>query len=348
MSFSRKEIVLSSIRHEETALCPYTFAWEHNCNIPERLDSYYGTDEWRRKFRNYIVRCGDLDDGRHVCEQGQTYRTDYFGSVWRTDLRPMHLEEPVLKEPTLKGYKFPDPELFFPTDWEKSARRTIAENGDCFLVVYGGFGLFERSWALRGFAESLMDCVAEPEFFGDLIAAIAEHYEKLLDRLLEFHIDGILFGDDWGDQRSVIMGPERWREFLKPHYARLYAKAKAAGKFVLTHCCGAVAEIIPDAIEIGLDVLESVQPEAYGMNPYELKNRFGDRLTFWGGLGSQSIIPYGNPKDLREEIRRLAAQMSKSGGYILAGSKSLQPDTPTKNVAAILEEFIALGEKDEK
>ena len=101
-------------------------------------------------------------------------------------------------------------------------------------------------------------------------------------------------------------------------------------------------------IEIGLDVLESVQPEARGMNPYELKAQFGDRITFWGGLGSQTIIPFGTPVQLREEIHKLASTMRKGGGYILAGAKLLQPETPTKNAAAILEEFIALGEENKQ
>ena len=131
---------------------------------------------------------------------------------------------------------------------------------------------------------------------------------------------------------------------LKPHYARLYAKAKNAGKYVLHHCCGSIAEIIPDLIEIGLDVLQSVQPEACGMNPYQLKDRFGDQLTFWGGLGSQSIIPFGTPEELRAEIRKLAGYMRKGGGYILSHAKALQPETPTANAAAILEEFMELGE----
>ena len=192
-----------------------------------------------------------------------------------------------------------------------------------------------------------MDSSLEPGFFSDLIAAISEHHMyPLVDRLLQLPVDGIYFGDDWGDQRGVIIGPERWREVFKPVYADLYGKVKKAGKFVLTHCCGSIIDIIPDVIEIGLDVLESVQPEARGMNPYQLKDRFGAQLTFWGGLGSQSIIPHGSPEELRAEIRKLGRHMVKDGGYILAGAKALQPETPTENAAAILEEFIALGEKE--
>jgi uroporphyrinogen decarboxylase len=107
----------------------------------------------------------------------------------------------------------------------------------------------------------------------------------------------------------------------------------------MSHSCGSVAEIVPDLIEIGLDVLESVQPEPVGMNPYELKRRYGNRITFWGGLGSQSTIPYAAPGQVRAEIDRLRREMSVGGGYILAPAKPLQPETPIANAVAVLEAF---------
>jgi len=343
MTIDRKAVVISAIKHEETALCPYTFGWDDE-RIAERLDRHYGSDNWRSQIRSYVAPCASADDGRHANEPGPKMRQDVYGSIWRADLRPFHLEEPVLKRPSLQGYQFPDPDLLFPDGWEQRARATIAEHSDCFTTARIGFGLFERSWGLRGFEQVLIDAVDEPNFFADLIAAIAAHQSQLLDRVLQLPIDGMMFSDDWGDQHGVIIGPDRWREVIKPHAAGLYAKARSAGKFVLTHCCGSIADIIPDVVEIGLDVLESVQPEARGMDPYQLKDRFGDELTFWGGLGSQSIIPFGTPDQLRGEIKKLAAHMRKGGGYILACAKDLQPETPTENAAAIVEEFIALGE----
>jgi len=307
MEIDRKETVISAITHKETALCPYTFGWEPYSDIDERLDSYYGSADWRKSFRNYIAVCTGLNeyDGQRVNRPGPVFRKDYFGSVWRTDFLPIQVVEPVLKSPSLRGYRFPDVGRFLTSEWERDAREALEKNADCFTVIGVAFGLFERSWSLRGFSELLMDSVAEPQFFADLIAAIAEqHFDKVFDRVLDLPVDGIFFGDDWGDQRGPIINPQQWREVLKPHYARLYAKVKNAGKYVLHHSCGSIVEFIPDLIDMGLDVLESVQPEAQGMNPYELKDRFGDQLTFWGGLGSQSIIPFGTPEALREEIRK--------------------------------------------
>ena len=112
----------------------------------------------------------------------------------------------------------------------------------------------------------------------------------------------------------------------------------------MSHSCGSVADIIPDLIEIGLDVLESVQPEAAGMNPYDLKKRFGSKITFWGCLGSQSTIHMGSPESIHAEVRKLSAEMSKNGGYILAPAKPLQPGTPTENAVAVVEALCSLNQ----
>ncbi|MBT3275484.1 MAG: hypothetical protein HN368_20175, partial [Spirochaetales bacterium] len=112
------------------------------------------------------------------------------------------------------------------------------------------------------------------------------------------------------------------------------------GKISILHCCGSVFDIMDDIIDIGLDVLESVQPEAAHMNPYELKKRWGDKITFWGGLGTQHTIPFGSPKEIVEEIRKLRSEMSKGGGYILAPAKPLRPEVSTENAVAVLEEFV--------
>jgi len=119
--------------------------------MSERLDTYFGTQEWRRWFRDYIVRVGVVEDDRRVYEKGPPFRTDHYGSVWRSDKRPVHLAEPVLRQPSLQGYSFPDPDRFFTPGWERGVRAAIAKNPDCFTVLYPGFGLFERGWALRVF-----------------------------------------------------------------------------------------------------------------------------------------------------------------------------------------------------
>jgi uroporphyrinogen decarboxylase len=179
--------------------------------------------------------------------------------------------------------------------------------------------------------------VTEPDFFEEVLDRLVDLYLHFVEYTADLPVDAILFGDDWGHQGGIILGPKRWRKFLKPRWARIYEAVHARGKLVMHHSCGSVAEIMPDIIEIGMDVLESAQPEAAGMNPYELKKQWGDKICFWGCLGSQSIIPFGTPEDIRQEVRRLRNEIGRGGGYILAPAKPLQPGTPKENAVALFE-----------
>ena len=207
------------------------------------------------------------------------------------------------------------------------------------MAAYG-FGLFERSWVLRGFENVLMDVVVNADFYEELLDKLLDHQMEILDRLLKLPVDGIWFFDDWGFQQGVLIGADRWRKLFKPRYELLYRRTHDSGKYVLTHCCGCIEAILDDVIEIGLDVYQSVQPEPKNNNPYDLKKKFGDKITFWGGLGSQGMIPYGTPAEIKNEVNRLCQEMSVGGGYILGPAKEIQPETPNENIAAIVEAFI--------
>lgn len=338
MSLTPKQRVIAQIEHQETDFIPYTLSFEGD--VEARLDAHYGGQEWRRLLDPAIQILPIPSNGLLVdAEAGPTY-TDLYGTTWRVDARPFHMVSPGLKEPSLAGYQLPPVEACFGAEWEARARAFIEVHSDHFLAGFIGFGLFERSWTVRGFEEALADSAADPDFYEELVERLAVHQMALVERVLRLPIDGMFFSDDWGYQHGVLIGAQRWRQVIKPRLARMYAQVHAAGKYTLNHCCGSIVEIIPDLIEIGLDVLESVQPEARGMNPYELKQRFGQHLTFWGGLGSQSIIPFGTPAQIRAEVARLCQEMGRGGGYILAPSKALQPETPTENAAAVVEAFL--------
>ncbi len=335
-----KERVIAQIKHKETDFIPYTLSFDDEAGeVVERVNSYYGGNFWQDKIDNHIVYIPVIDFGIDVKSE-RTFSTDMYGTLWRVDKRPFHLEKPVLNKPTLSGYKFPDIEAFFDEEWYERALRLINEKKDHFLVTGFGFGLFERTWAMRGFENALIDSIANPDFYGKLVEKIAEHQMKIIDKLLTLPVDGIMFSDDWGYQQGVILGAKRWRKYLKPYLAEMYAKVHKAGRYVLSHCCGSIEEILPDVIEIGLDVYESVQPEAKNNNPYRLKRSYGKDITFWGCLGSQSIIPFGTPSKIRSEIKKLCREMGRGGGYILSPAKPIQPGTPTENVVAIIEAFL--------
>jgi uroporphyrinogen decarboxylase len=338
MTVTPRSLVIAQIEHLETDHIPYTLTWEGD--VAERLDSYYGSRAWRDLIDNAIQHVRGPSADLYVDETIGPLSTDIYGTTWRTDRRPTHLVEPALKAASLEGFQFPAIETLFAPGWKEASLQEIEEKKSHFLVTGFSFGLFERTWTLRGFNEALMDAVAEQDFYEELVRQIAEHQLGIIERLLELPVDGIMFSDDWGYQQGVLLGPERWRRVLKPWLAAMYDRVHRAGRYALSHCCGSIVDIIPDVMEIGLDVLESVQPEAAGMNPYELKRRFGDRLTFWGALGSQSTIAFGTPAEIRAEVTRLCREMGRGGGYILAPAKALQPETSTENAAAVVEAFL--------
>jgi uroporphyrinogen decarboxylase len=332
-----REIVQNQIRHRETDPVPYTLPFEQS--VGERLDEHFGGDAWRQKIVTYIQGCGGVcRDTREKLDD--THHRDAFGTVWRTDKLPPVAIEPGLKAPSLRGYAFPSADTFLDAEAKEETKKRVAESPDVFTTIAAGMCLWQ-SWYVRGFETTLMDCAAEEEFYAELLDRFTELTLDLVEACADIPADAIMMGDDWGNQRGVMVGPDRWRRLYKPRYARIFDAVHKQGKLAIMHCCGSAADIMGDIVEIGLDVLESVQPEAAGMCPYDLKEKWGDRITFWGGLGSQSTIFRGAPEEIRREIRRLRTEMSRGGGYILAPAKALRTETPTENAVAVVEEFLA-------
>ncbi len=148
-------------------------------------------------------------------------------------------------------------------------------------------------------------------------------------------IDGVLLGSDWGSQMDLLMSFDCWQEMIRPGEQREYDLIHGYGKDVWVHSCGNIARVIPALVEMGLDVLNPVQPEA--MDIAALKRDVGDRLTFWGGISTQQTLPYGTSDEVRAEARAVRELMSRGGGYIFAPAQSIQSDVPAANILALLE-----------
>lgn len=345
-----REIVLAQINHKETELLPFSLSIE-GADLKRAVGDHYGPLFNERYLSPYMhgLTMGEnsLPSFELVEYPGPgTYKRDLWGTIWRCDIYPMHAVRPVLPEPTLDGYTFPPLEKLAGTPSQKDAvRAALAQEKDRFRLAGAYTGLMMTHWSMRGCQNALMDYACEPEFCDALLDRLTEMFIQRVRYHADLDVDAIMFWDDWCDQRGVIVGPELWRRFMKPRWKRIYDEIHAAGKFVIKHCCGSVVDILPDLVEIGLDVLEVLQPDARGMDPYRIKKEFGDKLTFWGGLGSQTIIPNGTPEELRAEIRKLAREMRKGGGFILEPSKPLQDGTPLPNALVVIEEFIRLGGK---
>ncbi|MBN1261462.1 MAG: hypothetical protein JXB35_12360 [Anaerolineae bacterium] len=328
-----RERVLAALHYETTDVLPYTLPIEEEVVL--RLDAHYGGAAWRERLQQHLALISVPALGVRT-DVPERY-TDPFGTTWRTDRRPYHLEIPALTEPDLSGFVWPEIDALWDADIIAQQIAAAQAEGK-FIVATTGFGIFERSWALRGFENAMTDMLLEPKFYEALLDGILRIHLEIVARFLELPVDGILLSDDWGDQRGVIMGPRLWRKFIKPRAAQFNAAVHAGGKWTFQHCCGSVFDIIPEMIENGLDVLESLQPEA--MDVYEIKRRYGQQLRLWGGLGTQHLLPFGAPEEIHAEVARLRNELGRGGGYILSPAKALMPEVPTENAVAVVEAFL--------
>lgn len=329
-----KNTVINQIKHKETEIIPYTLGFQRESR--DRLDGYYGNGDWRKLIKPYINRVWTMD-----CQQkikiNDLYSRDIYGSIWREENLMAHLEKPVLIEPSIKNYVFPKADDFFTKVEHSLTSKNLQQSNNSFSIIHIPWGLFEKSWSLRGFENVLLDMSLNQKFYEKLINKITEHLVGFVEIAVQYPVDAIMFGDDWGGQTGLFMGRDRWRSIFKHNYKKLYDRVHKSGKFVISHCCGNIVDILPDLVEIGLDVYESVQPEA--MDVYKVKEEFGRDITFWGGLGAQSLIPFGTPEDIKKEVNKLNSKLAKGGGFILAPSKDPPPETPIENLIALIDYF---------
>jgi uroporphyrinogen decarboxylase len=266
-------------------------------------------------------------------DQGESGVRDVFGVVWdrSIDKDIGNVEGCVLPRPSLEGYAFPDPRdpRFFADIPAK-----IARFPDRFRVFQIGFSLYERAWTLRGMENLMMDFHDHPRFVRELLDRIADYNLAQLREALRHDIDAVYFGDDWGQQRGLQMGPRLWREFLLPVLRRMYGAVRDAGKFVMIHSCGDVDELFDDLIAIGLNCFNPFQPEV--MDVSGLLARYRGRLAFHGGLSTQRVLPFGTVDEVRREVRRLL-ELGRDGGYILAPAHDVEGDVPLENMLAVIE-----------
>lgn len=235
----------------------------------------------------------------------------------------------------LASYTFPDP---YHPDRFRQADAQLARRNGRYARGAVWFTLFERLWMLRGFENILVDPYLYPDEFARLRDRILEFNLVLIDQWLARGVDAVFFSDDWGWQRGLLIAPEDWRKFYKPTYARMFRRVREGGAHVWLHSCGNVTAIIPDLLDLGLNVLNPVQPQA--MDLEYLAREFGGRLCFCGGVDVQGLLIRGTPDEVRREVHRLVHLFGRyNGGYIGATSHSIMPETPLDNVIAMYEAF---------
>jgi uroporphyrinogen decarboxylase len=326
---TKRDIVRLVLSGKRPPYVPWSMGFTKEAK--EKLQRCFDCTDVEGPLENHLLKLGS--DIGFFSDLPNNRVRDVFGVVWdrSVDKDIGNVEGFVLSEPTLAGYAFPDPldHRFFQDIPDK-----IERFPDRFRVFQIGFSLYERAWTLRGMENLMIDFHDHPGFVHELLGAIADYNIAQVREALKHDIDAVYFGDDWGQQHGLQMGPRTWRQFILPQLRRMYAAVRAADKFVMIHSCGDVDELFDDLIAAGLDCFNPFQPEV--MDVYSLLPAYRGRLAFHGGLSTQKTLPFGTPDDVRHETRRLLA-LGADGGYIFAPAHDVEGDVPLENMLAMIE-----------
>ena len=297
-------------------------------------------------------------DGTILTEErdGRTWHdlTDEFGVRWSMPLdQPLYMDithHPLADAEIDDLADYPFPKGDDPSRFEGLRDRALAmKNETPYAVVSGIAGVvYEICWYMRGLEQWFIDMMTQPEFC-----------EALLDRTLEFWLDWfrvflsevgdlvdvIMIGDDLAGQTGPLFRPDFYRRVIKPRQKRLVQSIRPRTKAkIWYHTCGSCTEYIPDLLDNGIDVLNPVQISAEAMDPTELKARFGDRLSFWGGsIDAQHVLPTASPEEVRRHVRRNLEIFKPGGGYVFNNVHNIQAGVPPENVVAMYEAAYEFG-----
>jgi len=200
---------------------------------------------------------------------------------------------------------------------------------------------------LRGTEQIFIDMVEAPDMARALFSRIKQFYLDYNERLFRAangKIDIFMMGDDFGAQNGLLVSYDMWCEFFRQPLKEYTEQAKRFGMKVMHHSCGAIRQIIPDLIEIGIDILNPLQPGAVGMEPASLKRNFGDRICFHGSIDIQHTLPYGTPEDIRNEVRDRMRALARGGGFIICTAHNIQVDTPIENILTLFDAYKEFGQ----
>lgn len=366
---SHRERVLAALAHRETDRTPIDFGGTYTTTIYdsayERLKKSLGLEHPTvvysktrrlaipdesilRRFEVDTQFLGlspyegsqrQIDDDTYLDEWGTTWRKAQDGHYLYVDGPFFNLKKPSLDLLDDRNWPAPDNPGYYRNlgDRARSARA-----GGRAVVLNLPVGVVHQGQFLRGFGDWLKDLYKNRAFSERTMDIVAERWIAVATKALDLcggNVDIVFFGDDLASQLAPLFDPEMYRALVKPRHRRMIAaiKAKADVK-VLYHSCGAVARLIDDLVDIGVDAINPVQVTAADMNPSDLKSRFGKRISFWGGINTQEILPFGSPDQVRAEVRRVIDILGEGGGYVLNSVHNIQDDVPIDNILAMFDE----------
>ncbi len=334
-----RERFIAAIKRQETDRVPrfnrYVGA------VKQKMAPIFGVDpnEFEIKQGNdgVLIQIGINGEYSHrLVGEGETYTSE-----WGVKYQGIHgFNQPVehpLKTAELGGYKFPDPNKPERMDAIRAAMKQYHQ--DYAVMVDLSCTLFEAGFHLRGMENFVMDAYENEQFVMDVIDGLSNYYEKIGNRAIQEGIDVIRIGDDVGVQTGLIMPPDKWRQLVKPYLKRMIASFKQTNPDIIVkyHSCGDFSTIIPDVIEMGVELIGSMQPCGALADPFKIKEEFGDKVAFLGGLDVQQLLPNGSPQDVREGVKKVLKAYASGGGYVWMPAHYVNVDVPLENIWAMLE-----------
>jgi uroporphyrinogen decarboxylase len=274
----------------------------------------------------------------YVDEWGISWKSIYFTTPFGKGRYTDISEFPLANDAKISSYKSPDPNreaLYAET------HKTISLfKNEYWIAGAAVTTIFETAWALRGLEQMLMDFVVDPDLANSVLDIPYLYHKEVAKNHARLGVDMIWLGDDVGSQNGMMISPEIWRQFLKPRMASIVSEVKAINPNVKVayHSDGDVRTIIPELIEIGIDILNPIQPLC--MNPAEIKKKYGDKLCFWGSIDEQHTLPFGKTADVRKEVIERLDTIGKNGGLIIGPTHHIQLDTPMENFHAMVDTIL--------
>jgi len=327
-------MVDDALAHRETGRIPHMILCDPT--IGRALADRRGVADVETILSNAVAWIGDRLSGARLRELGllrEGEHTDEWGVRWFGvgETRGQVKAHP-LSEPSLEGYRFPD--ALVPEVLQQMKSQSAANRARYRLAKLGA--LWEQATFLRGMVPLLEDLILHPAFVHELLDRITD---SLLARLAVYRqvleAECMWLSDDYGAQSQLLMSPDAWREFIRPRLARITEAVHEAGFQFVLHSDGAIGPVIPELVELGVDLLHPVQSEC--VDVHWVKREFGRHLTIFGGYGSQGTLVHGSPAQVRREVDALCDTLGTGGGFILSPGLTIQNETPVENALAFID-----------
>ncbi len=354
MSWSHRDRVQASLNHEQADRCPIQVSFtpefagrlmkEMGLNLGKKHNPHGGGNPYALEIATEQdmlltsvgwANCYYQQQDRYVDEWGVGWEKCFYETPFGQGAYTEITGNPLADDKAIDSYCPPDP--MRPELYEQSESMIKNFKDEYYIVGVAVTTIFETAWALRGLERLLMDLAVNADLVQRILDIPYLYHLEVAKKLTRLGVDMIWIGDDVGTQKGMLISPATWRYFLKPRMKNFVKTIKEINPElkVAYHCDGKIYDIVEDLIEIGIDVLNPVQPAC--MDPATVKEAFGDRLCFWGTIDEQHTLPFGSAFDVKKEVCNRIKTVGKNGGLILGPTHHVQLDTPIENFYAMME-----------